>query len=56
MTKVEELFEYMKTNGLRLGGLTRGSDPSTTTEEIANELLESLKSLEDGEFEVLADL
>lgn len=44
-TKVEELFEYLE--GARIGGITLGTNPNVTTEEVAGAILESLKELED---------
>ena len=52
MTKVEELREYLKEHNLQIGGITRGS-ANATAEEMAAEILASLKEIEAGEAEEL---
>ena len=48
MSNVTELYEYMEERGLRLGGLTPG--PNATPENVAGEILKSLKAIEAGDF------
>lgn len=53
MSAIQELQEYLDTHQLRLGGLI--ADRVKTEEGTAAAVLESLKSIEAGDFEELTD-
>ncbi len=50
------LWAYMQEKGLRLGGITEGSDASATGEDRAEAILASLKEGEAGGWELVADI
>jgi hypothetical protein len=50
------LWAYMQEKGLRLGGITEGSDASATSEDRAEAILASLKEGEAGGWELVADI
>ena len=54
MSKVEELVEFCKVAGLRVGGMTLGS--RATPEAVAEEMLACLTKLEAGDFEIIAEI
>lgn len=43
-SKVEELMEFLQVRGMSIGGMTLG--PDATTEVVAEQMLNSLKELE----------
>ena len=51
MSNVEKLMEKLKETGYRIGGLTVGTNPNVTAEEVAGEMLSALEEIESGNSE-----
>ena len=53
MSAIQELQEYLDKHQLKLAGLV--ADRVKTEEDVAAAVLESLKAIEEGDFEELSD-
>lgn len=45
------LGKYLEDNDMTLGGISRGTDPNVSGDEVAKEILKALKAIEAGDYE-----